>query len=231
MAFEAVRIAIEHMTPVILLSDSFLANSSAPWRIPEESELPGIKVAWGDLTPEEFQPYMRDPETLVRPWVTPGTPGLEHRIGGLEKQENTGKVTYDADNHRRMVELRAEKIARIADNIPRQEVKGPRQGELLVVGWGSTHGPVAGAVEELRHQGMSVAHAHLRYLNPFPRNLEEVLRRYDRVVAVENNGGQLASILRDRFLIDVQRLNKIEGRPFLIREVVEGLNRYVETTA
>ena len=177
MAFEAVRLAVKYMTPVLLLSDSFLASSAEPWRIVDPDELPDLHCD-GIPSKADFAPYRRNPETLARPWVSPGTPGLEHRIGGLEKEDVTGAVSYDAANHQKMVLLRAEKIARIARDIPPAKVVGPEEGDLLVVGWGSTYGAIAAATDELRHAGHKVAHLHLRYLNPFPANLGEVLAKY-----------------------------------------------------
>ncbi|MGD0900104.1 MAG: 2-oxoacid:acceptor oxidoreductase subunit alpha [Thermoguttaceae bacterium] len=220
MAFEAVRLAIKYMTPVMLLSDSFLANGAEPWRIVNPAELPDLR-ADGLPTPEDFAPYRRDPETLARPWVVPGTPGREHRIGGLEKEDITGVVSYDAANHQRMVDLRAQKIEGIARDIPPAEAVGPAKGDLVVVGWGSTYGAIAAAVDEARQAGHRVAHLHLRYLNPFPANLGAVLAKYRRVLVPENNMGQLRSMLRDRFLVDAVGFSKVEGRPFRVREIQE----------
>ncbi len=217
-AFEAVRIAITYMTPVMLLSDSFLANSAEPWRIVSADELPDIRAA-ELIEGEEFAPYRRDPRTLARPWVAPGTPGRIHRIGGLEKTDVTGVVSYDAVNHQRMVDLRARKVEGIARDIPPVEVNGPGEGDLLVVGWGSTYGAIAAAVNEEQRAGRSVAHAHLRYLNPLPQDLGQVLRSYRHVLVPENNAGHLRSLLRDRFLVDVVGFPKVEGRPFRIREI------------
>jgi len=218
MAFEAVRLATKYMTPVLLLSDSFLANSAEPFRIPDVDGLPDLRVPL-HVTPEDFAPYRRDPQTLARPWVAPGKPGLEHRIGGLEKENETGTVSYDGENHTKMVALRAGKIARIAMDVPAAEVVGAQGGDVLVIGWGSSYGAIAAAVEEMHSEGRSVAHLHLRYLNPLPRNTEEVLARFDRVLVVEGNCGQLKTILRDRFTASFVPLNKVDGRPFLIREV------------
>lgn len=218
MAFEAVRLAIKYMTPVLLLSDGFLGHSAEPWRIVSPEELPDLRTP-AVPSKEEFAPYRRNPETLARPWVAPGTPGLEHRIGGLEKEDVSGLVSNDAANHERMVLLRAEKIARIARDIPPAEVKGPAEGELLVVGWGSSYGAIAAAVDELQSEGRSVAHLHLRYLNPMPADLGEILSRYRQVLVAENNLGQLRSLLRDRFLIDAIGFSKVEGKPFRVRDV------------
>lgn len=220
MAFEAVRLAVKYMTPVMLLSDSFLANSSEPWRIVDPDDLPDLgSDALPDM--EDFAPYRRDPETLARPWVTPGTPGGQHRIGGLEKADVTGEVTYDAANHQRMVSLRAEKIQRISRDIPLAEVVGPTEGDLLVVGWGSTCGAIGAAVDGAQRAGHMVAHLHLRYLNPFPANLGSILSKYKRILVPENNMGHLRVLLRDRFLVDTVGLCKVEGRPFRKRDIQE----------
>ncbi len=218
MAIEAFRIAIRHMCPVIYLSDGYLANGSEPWRIPAEDELPAIDVAFAE-DPEGFQPYARDPQTLARPWAIPGTPGLEHRVGGLEKQDGSGEVCYEPDNHERMVRLRAEKIERIAADIPPVTVRGPDNGDLLVLGWGSTYGAIRTAVERVQARGGSVASAHLRHLNPFPPNLGELLARYENVLVPELNTGQLRLLLRARYLKDIQGLNKIQGQPFRTWEI------------
>jgi len=218
MAFEAVRLATKYMTPVLLLSDSFLANSAEPFRIPDISSLPELCVPL-TATPENFAPYRRDPQTLARPWVPPGTPGMEHRIGGLEKEDVTGIVSYDGGNHTRMVALRADKVARIAADIPLAELVGAERGQVLVVGWGSSYGAIAAAVDELRREDQPVAHLHLRYLNPLPRNLGELFPRFERILIVEGNRGQLKTILRDQFTASFLQLNKVDGRPFLIREV------------
>lgn len=220
MAFEAVRLAIKYMTPVMLLSDSFLANSAEPWRIVDPSDLPDLRSATS-VTPQNFAPYLRDPDTLARPWVTPGTPGMEHRIGGLEKEDGSGAVSYDAANHRRMVALRAQKVQGIARDIPPAEVVGPETGDLLVIGWGSTYGAIAAAVDEVQSDGHRVAHLHLRYLNPFPANLKSILSKYKRVLVPENNAGHLRSLLRDQFLVDAIGLPKVEGQPFHIQEIQE----------
>lgn len=223
-AFEAVRLATQFMTPVVLLSDSFLASSAEPWQIPQVEDLPDLRT--GDNRADNaFVPYRRDPTTLARPWAVPGSPGLEHRLGGLEKEDVTGHVTYDGANHERMVRLRAEKIARVADAIPPATAVGPESGDLLVVGWGSTQGAIAAAVDERPRSGPQVARIHLRHLNPLPRNLEQVLRAYRNVLVVENNLGQLASLLRSRFPLPVRQLNVMEGRPFFIRDVRAGIER------
>ncbi len=218
MAFEAVRLATKYMTPVVLLSDSFLANSAEPMRIPAVDSLPSLRTSL-EIGEDGFAPYRRNPETLARPWATPGIPGCEHRIGGLEKQDVTGLVTYDAANHQRMVNLRAEKIARIAADVPLAEVRGAESGELLVVGWGSTYGAIAAAVDELQREGRSVAHLHLRYLNPMPRNVGEILGRFRLILVPENNGGQLRTLLRAQYPVDCENYSKVEGRVFLVREI------------
>ncbi len=219
-ALEAVRIAVTHMTPVMLLSDGYLANGSEPWRVPEVADLPSFPVRHR-TDPAGFQPFSRDPETLARPWVRPGTPGLEHRIGGLEHQDGSGNVSYDAANHERMTLLREEKVARVARDIPPATPFGPAEGDLLIVGWGGTAGALHAAALSMQRAGRSVAHLHLRHLNPFPSNLGEVLRRYERVLVAELNRGQLDLLLRARFLVDTVRLNKVQGQPFTVSDVVD----------
>jgi 2-oxoglutarate ferredoxin oxidoreductase subunit alpha len=220
MAFEAVRLALKFMTPVVYLSDAFLANGSEPWPIPSVDDLPDISVPNRTLA-EGFHPYDRDPVTLARPWAIPGTPGLEHRIGGLEKADITGNVSYDPDNHHRMQLLRQAKIARIADDIPELTVFGPERGDLLLLGWGSTYGSLRSAAERMQADGKSVAHAHLHYMNPFPRNLGNVLDHYKRVLVPEINLGQLAMLVRAKFLVDAQSYGRVRGKPFRIVEIVE----------
>ncbi|MGQ9896703.1 MAG: 2-oxoacid:acceptor oxidoreductase subunit alpha [Acidobacteriota bacterium] len=219
MAVEAVRLAVTFMTPVFYLSDGYLANGAEPWKIPELSELPSLKLALRQ-DPTGFFPYERQEQTLARPWAIPGTPGLEHRIGGLEKQHRTGNVSYDPANHDFMVRLRAEKIARIANFIPDVAVEGDPEGDLLVLGWGGTYGAIATATEELRRQGYRVSNAHLRYLNPFPRNLGDILKRFKRVAVAELNLGQLNLLIRSLFLVDSVSINKVAGKPFKISELV-----------
>lgn len=219
MAIEAVRLAVRSMSPVVYLSDGYLANSSEPWKIPDPADLPKVEVQQR-TEPDGFLPYLRDEVTLGRPWVTPGTPGMEHRIGGLAKQDGTGNVSYTPQDHEHMVGIRAEKIQRLQNTIPDQWVFGPDEGDLLVVGWGGTYGAIRSAVAAAQAKGLSVAHAHIRYLNPFPRNLKEVLSRYKRVLVAELNAGQLAFLLNGRFGIKVDQLNKIQGQPFKIREVL-----------
>jgi 2-oxoglutarate/2-oxoacid ferredoxin oxidoreductase subunit alpha len=219
-AIEAWRLALKYMTPVVYLSDAFLATGSEPWRVPEPEDLPGIAVP--DWTAREtFRPYDRDEVTLARPWAVPGTPGLEHRIGGLEKADVTGNVSYDPENHHRMVMLRARKVAGIAQDIPDLQVFGPERGDLLVLGWGSTYGAIRSAVERLQQEGQAVAHAHLRHLNPFPRNTGEVLAAYRRVLIPEINTGQLRLLIRGRYLVDAVGFNEVRGKPYRIAEIEE----------
>jgi 2-oxoglutarate/2-oxoacid ferredoxin oxidoreductase subunit alpha len=217
-AIEAWRLALKHMTPVVYLSDAFLGTGSEPWRVPEMDTLPDISVP-NRTDPKGFYPYERDPETLARPWVVPGTPGLEHRVGGLEKLDVLGTVSYDPDNHHRMMLLRAEKVARIARDIPPLEVFGPPEGDLLILGWGSTYGAIRSAVERLQEQGRSVAHAHLRHLNPFPENTGDVVRAYRKVVIPELNLGQLLMLIRAKYLVDAVGFNLVRGKPFQISEI------------
>jgi 2-oxoglutarate ferredoxin oxidoreductase subunit alpha len=218
-AFEACRLAVRHMTPVILLSDGFIANGSEPWKLPSLEELPRTQPQFRREA-EGFLPYLRDAETLARPWAVPGTPGLEHRIGGLEKADGTGNVSYDPANHERMVRLRAEKVARVARDLPPAVAEGESEGGLLVVGWGSTYGAIAGAVRRARSAGRRVSHLHLRHLSPFPENLQAVLRRYDRVLVPEINLGQLAFVLQGRFLVPVVSMTKVEGMPYREAEIL-----------
>jgi 2-oxoglutarate ferredoxin oxidoreductase subunit alpha len=226
MAIEAVRIAVRFMTPVFFLSDGYIANGSEPWDISNMDKLPRIPVQHPTQENHDdgFMPYLRDPR-LVRQWAIPGTPGLEHRIGGIEKQDVTGNVNYDPANHEHMVKTRAQKVANIANEIPELTVAGPEQGDVLVVGWGGTYGTLATAVANLQAKGLKVGHAHLRYLNPLPRNTEAVLRRYKKILVPELNGGQLWLLLRGLFAMDnIHRYNKIQGRPFLVSEVEEAIN-------
>jgi 2-oxoglutarate ferredoxin oxidoreductase subunit alpha len=221
--YEAFRISLAHMTPVIFLSDGYIANGAEPWRFPQSKDLQAIPVKFKkglEEGEEQFLPYHRD-ENLVRPWAVPGTPGLEHRIGGLEKQNITGNVSYDPENHQLMVRIRQEKVDKIADHIPPQEIElGPEKGKVLVLGWGSTYGAIKSAVLELLAEGHEVAHAHIRYLRPFPKNLEEILHSFDKVLIPEINNGQLIRIIRDQFLIDAQGYNKIMGVPITKGELV-----------
>ena len=218
IAIEAFRIAVRHCTPVFVLSEGYLANGSEPWRIPSLSELEPIVVRH-PVDAEGFQPYARDATTLARPWVLPGTPGMEHCIGGLEKQPLSGGVSYAPEDHEAMCKLRADKVARVADFIPELAVDGPQQAPLLVLSWGGTHGAALTAVQRARQQGHAVAHAHLRYLNPFPRNLGELLGRYEQVLIPELNAGQLALLIRARYLVDAISFPKLRGQPFTVREI------------
>jgi 2-oxoglutarate ferredoxin oxidoreductase subunit alpha len=218
MAVEAWRIAIKYRTPVIFLSDAYLGMGSEPWLVPDVASLPVIEPDFAS-DPATFKPYARDEQTLARPWAIPGTPGLEHRIGGLEKSDITGNVSYDPGNHDKMVRLRAEKIQRISQDIPDVEVDGDPEGGLLVLGWGSTYGVITTAVQRARAQGKRVSAAHFRHLNPLPPNLGDVLRRFDRVLLPEINLGQMRMLLRAKFLVDIEGLNKVSGRPFTIAEV------------
>ena len=227
MAIEAFRIATKHMLPVIYLSDGYLANGAEPWRLPTIDQLPRFDVKFC-TEPDGFQAYDRDPDTLARPWAIPGTAGLEHRIGGIEKQDITGNVSYDPENHMHMVQTRAEKVARIANDIPELETFGASEGRLLVVGWGSTHGSITSAVEEMQNQGRAVSSVHLRHLNPFPRNLGDILGRFDRVLVPELNMGQLAMLLRSRFLVPAISFPKVKGKPFKISELTAKMDEVYE---
>ncbi len=219
-AYEACRLSVRHMTPAILLSDGFIANGAEPWRLPVVDELAPFPVTF-QTSPDGFLPYERDARTLARPWALPGTPGLEHRVGGLEKSDGAGHVSYDPQNHERMVRLRAEKVARVADELPLAEPEGELRGGLLVVGWGSTYGAITSAVRRARATGRRVSQLHLRHLSPLPRNLGEVLARYDRVLVPELNLGQLALLLQGRYLVPIERQNKIQGLPFSAAEIEE----------
>ena len=225
--FEACKIAIEHMTPVFFLSDGFIANGAEPWKFPQSEQLPKIETSFAkasDFT-EKFLPYQRN-EKLARPWAIPGTAGLEHRIGGLEKENETGNISYDPDNHELMVKTRAEKINRIADFIPLQKIEmGEANAKVLVLGWGSTYGAITTAVEELIREGKSVAHVHLRHLNPFPKNLKELLSGFEVVLVPELNNGQLIRLIRDQFLLPAIPFNKIKGLPFSAPELKEKINQ------
>ena len=218
MALEASRIALKYMVPVIILSDGYLANGAEPWKIPALEELPEIPVKYRTER-EGFMPYSRDPNTLARPWAVPGTPGLEHRIGGLEKQDVTGNVNYEPLNHERMVRLRAAKVAAVVQDVPDVVPAGDPDGDLLLVGWGSTFGPITAALGAQRARGRRIGHVHLRHLNPLPKNLGEVLKRYRKVVVPEMNLGQLLWVLRAKYLVDAEGLNKIQGKPFKQSEV------------
>ena len=220
-AFEAVRLALKYRTPVILLTDGYVANGSEPWKLPDIDNLPDISVPFATEPNHdgEFWPYLRDPETLARPWAIPGTPGLMHRIGGIEKQDGTGNVNYEPANHELMTHIRADKVARIANDIPQVVVDGDADAEVLVLGWGSTWGPISEAVRRVRASGAKVAHAHLAHLNPFPSNLGEVLARYPKLLVPEMNLGQLSRLVRAEFLADAQSLTKVQGLPFSATEI------------
>ena len=215
---EAYRLALKYMTPVMVLSDGYLANGAEPWMLPEIEDLPNLEPTF-HTDPEGFTPYLRDPETLARVWAIPGTPGLEHRLGGLEKDSETGNVSYDPLNHQKMVDTRADKIKGIAKDLPLLQVQGPKQGDLLVLSWGGTYGSVISAVEALQAEGKAVASVHLRYLNPLQRNLGDLLKNYKKVLVPELNLGQLCQILRSEFLIDAIPFNKVQGKPFLVSEL------------
>ncbi len=218
MAIEAFRLAVHSMSPVFFLSDGYLANSAEPWKIPDPDEIPAIQIEHPS-DPDGFQAYGRDPESLARGWAIPGTPGLEHRIGGLGKRDITGNVSYAPQDHEHMVQVRAEKVQRLENVIPMQSVHGDPSGSLLVIGWGGTYGAIRSAVNQARRAGKSVSHAHIRYLNPFPRNLGDVLERFDRVLVPEMNLGQLSLLLRGHFLCNVISYPKVQGQPFKISEL------------
>ena len=218
VALEASRIALKYMVPVIVLSDGYLANGAEPWKIPGLEELPEFPVKFR-TDPEGFLPYARDPKTLARPWAIPGTPGLEHRIGGLERQDGTGNVNYEPLNHERMVRLRAAKVEAVVQDVPDLVPAGDPDGELLIVGWGSTYGPITAALRAQRRKGRRIGHVHLRHLNPLPANLGPLLQRYRRVVVPEMNLGQLVWVLRARYLVDAEGLNKVQGKPFKVSEI------------
>jgi len=224
-AIEAARIALHYRTPVVMLTDTYLANGSEPWKVPNVTDIPDISVEpirHGDA----YVPYKRDPKTLARRLAVPGRPGFEHRIGGLEKTE-AGAVSYDAENHDKMCRLRAEKVQRIANDIPPAKVLGEMKGKVLVIGWGSTRGAITMAVERLQAEGASVSYTHLRHLNPLPKNLGELMKQYDHVIVPELNLGQLSRILRAEYLVDVKSINKVPGRMFLISDLVDGIREYL----
>jgi 2-oxoglutarate/2-oxoacid ferredoxin oxidoreductase subunit alpha len=218
IAIEASRIAIKYMVPVIILSDGYLANGAEPWKVPTVAELPQIPVVF-ETNPEGFLPYRRNPSTLARPWAIPGTPGLEHRVGGIEKQDVTGNINYEPLNHEHMVRTRAEKVEGIAQDIPEIVPDGDQSGDLLIVAWGSTAGPITAAMKPMREKGHRIGHIHLRYLNPLPRNLGDILKRYKKVLVPEMNMGQLSLILRAKFLVDAESYGKIQGKPFKQSEI------------
>jgi 2-oxoglutarate ferredoxin oxidoreductase subunit alpha len=228
VAIEAVRLAVKYMTPVILLSDGYIGNASEPWAIPEVDGRPSIAVEFRS-DPESFHPFDRDPETLARPWAVPGTPGLSHRIGGLEKDFHSGNISYDPENHQRMTDVRAQKIAGIARDIPAQELElGEAGAPIAVVGWGSTFGPINRAVGNLRDQDLDVAHLHIRYLSPLPRNLEALLASFGQVLVPEMNTGQLLTLLRSEYLLPMEGLHKIAGKPFKIAEIEAAVRERLE---
>ena len=229
MAIEAVRIAIKYMTPVLFLSDGYLANGSEPWLIPSVENLAKIAITHPEKVEGKFLPYQRDEKTLSRPWAIPGTSGLEHRIGGLEKENGTGNVSYDPINHDKMVRLRAAKVAGIVQDVPDLEVFGKPEGELLVLGWGGTFGAITSAVEKLQAQGLSVSSAHLRYLNPFPKNLGEVLGRFEKVLIPELNLGQLSLLIRAKFLVDAKSFTKVQGKPFGVHEIIDAVRKEISS--
>ena len=228
--FEAVRISIQHMTPVIFLSDGYIANGAEPWRFPKTEELPEIKVNFKTALDDDeptFMPYKRD-EKLVRAWAIPGVAGLEHRIGGLEKQNITGNVNYEPENHQLMVNIREQKIENIADHILLQTLdSGPEQGKILVLGWGSTYGAIKSAVHQLQSEGYSVSHTHLRHLRPLPKNLGEILHNFEAVIIPEINNGQLIKIIRDKYLINAKGYNKVMGVPITKTELVDAIKTYL----
>lgn len=228
VVFEACRISVQHMTPIILLSDGYIANGAEPWKFPTSADLPTIEVKFKE-TPvegeEKFMPYRRD-EKLVRPWAIPGTKGLEHRLGGLEKQDITGNISYDSDNHQHMVKTRQAKVDLIANYIPLQTIdSGPEKGKVLVLGWGSTYGAIKSAVLDLQAQGHSVSHAHIRYIRPFPRNLGDIIKNFDKVLIPEINNGQLVKIIRDVYFVDAQPYNKIMGIPITKQELIDTIEK------
>jgi 2-oxoglutarate ferredoxin oxidoreductase subunit alpha len=226
VAIEACRIALKYMIPVIVLTDGYLANGAEPWQIPSVDSLPKIPVKFV-TNPEGFLPYKRDPQTLARPWAIPGTPGLEHRVGGLEKQDVTGNVNYEPMNHEKMVRMRAAKVQAIVQDIPDAVPAGDPDGDLLIVAWGSTYGAITAAMKTQRASGLRIGHVHLRHLNPFPRNLGELFGRYRKVLVPEMNMGQLSMLLRAKYLVDAEGFNKIQGQPF---KVVELENKFQEVT-
>jgi len=225
MVIEAVRIALKYRTPVFVLSDGYLANGTEPWLLPDLADLPDIGVSFADGPNHgtEFWPYLRDPETLARPWAIPGTPGLEHRIGGIEKEDGTGNISYDPSNHEKMTRLRAAKVAGIAKDIPLTEVDHQDGADVLVLGWGSTFGSIAAAVQRVRARGLAVAQAHLTHLNPFPPDLGAVLRRYPKVIVPEMNLGHLSRLVRAEYLVDARSLTKVQGQPFRAAEIEDAI--------
>ena len=228
-AYEASRIALTYMTPVVLLSDGYLANGSEPWKIPNVKDLEPIdvKFAKSSKSKDDFLPYERDSKTLSRPWAIPGTPGLEHRVGGLEKAENTGHVSYDPDNHHRMVELRQEKVNRIQNDISKTEVFGDKNGEVLIISWGGTYGSCRSAVETLHEDGKSVSHVHLRWISPLPKDLGEIIIKFKNILIPEINMGQLIKLIRAEYLVDAKGLNQVTGRPISVAKIIENVNQLI----
>ena len=232
--YEAVRIAVQHMTPVIFLSDGYIANGAEPWKFPLSAELPEIKTVFADQNNPasldadgQFQPYKRD-ENLVRPWAIPGTKGLEHRVGGIEKEDVTGNISYEPDNHQHMVKTRQAKVDKIADHIPLQKLdSGPDKGKVLVLGWGSTYGAIKSACTDLQKEGHAVSHAHLRYVRPFPRNLGDILNNFEKVLIPEINNGQLIRIIRDIYFVDAKGYNKIKGIPITKGELITEIKKMI----
>jgi len=228
MIYEAARISVQHMTPVIFLSDGYIANGAEPWKFPKADDLPPIEVKFktelGDGE-EKFQPYLRD-EKLVRPWAVPGTKALEHRVGGLEKQNITGNVNYEPENHQLMIKIRQEKVDKIADYIPEQKLdSGPDKGKVLVLGWGSTYGAIKSALAELQAEGHAVSHAHIRYMRPFPKNLGDLMKNFEQILIPEINNGQLIKIIRDVYFVDAKGYNKIMGVPITKSEMIDVLKK------
>ncbi len=228
VAYEAVRLSVQHMTPVILLSDGYIANGAEPWKFPSAAYLATITVNFKkELAEDEpkFQPYRRD-DKLARSWAIPGTPGFEHRIGGLEKQDVTGNINYEPENHQQMVNIRQAKVDKIADHIPLQTIdSGREKGKVLVLGWGSTFGAIKSAVLELQAEGHAVSHAHIRYLRPFPRNLGNIIKNFDQVLIPEINNGQLVKIIRDEYLVDAKPYNKVMGIPITKGELIDVIRK------
>ena len=228
-AYEASRIALTYMTPVVLLSDGYLANGSEPWKIPNVKDLEPIdvKFAKSSKSKDDFLPYERDSKTLSRPWAIPGTPGLEHRVGGLEKAENTGHVSYDPDNHHRMVELRQEKVNRIQNDISKTEVFGDKNGEVLIISWGGTYGSCRSAVETLHEDGKSVSHVHLRWISPLPKDLGEIIIKFKNILIPEINMGQLIKLIRAEYLVDAKGLSQVTGKPISTTRIIENVNKLI----
>ena len=228
-AFEACKIALEFMVPVVLLSDGYIANGSEPWKLPDLDKIPDIKTKIiKDTKDDKYLPYKRDEKTLSRDWALPGTPGLEHRIGGLEKAAVSGNVSYDADNHDYMVKLRQDKIDIIADYIPELEIYGNPKGELLVLSWGGTYGACRAAVQKANESNMSVSHINLKYINPFPKNLAEILLKFNKVLIPEINLGQLSTIIRSKFLIDTINFNRVSGKPYTTSDIYEKIEQIIK---